>query len=330
MVSNSPMCLRCFQFDHHRSECENNPVVTCSKCFGLNYLTRDCCDRGWRQNDEYFQSFRMVGIEKTRFFTDIPIMNKNVAGLIDTNRSTTLIDWSVFDKLFTEQANFEWNKNPTTCVLTILQPHPSKLRCNVNLLKNDLRIILGMDFLSQRHVELKLNGVKLTPTLGGKFFRSPESRFQLKILIADETFFGIIDTAATQSKMDCTILNLLMRRKDPMYKYDSQTHLCLTPLTWNGTEVNIQIKVIKQTGTNKLILGTDFLKLYNFEFALDGISLNINNPWKTSHQDAIQFAYNHEQGKKLVLVLKGDKKPRYKDIIRPIMKRLNLSKEKLD
>lgn len=38
MVSNRPICLRCFAYDHHRSECKNDPVISWSKCFGLNYL----------------------------------------------------------------------------------------------------------------------------------------------------------------------------------------------------------------------------------------------------------------------------------------------------
>lgn len=333
MVSNSIICLRCFQYDHHRKDCTNHPVVSCSKCYSLNFLTRNCCELKFKPDDEYFQSFRMIGEEHTQYFTDIPIGNKMVSALIDTNRSTTEIDWAVFNKLYTEKSwrSFDYKfyaLGYVTCVLNVPKPHKSQLRCDVALLKNDLKIILGIDFLSQRHVVLKLDGTTLIPTVSERISRFPSARYTIELTVATGKFIGIIDTSSTQSLMDLSVLNWL-RRHDKTYSYDPETRSCITTFTWNEKEVRMAFKV-KRIGKNKLELGTDCLMNFQFEFMLDGISLNIQNPWKTTHQDAVQFAYNHENGKKLVLVLRGSKTPRYEDTKRPTLKLPDLIKEKLD
>ncbi|KAL5283869.1 hypothetical protein ACFFRR_006262 [Megaselia abdita] len=281
MVSDMPICLRCFQFDHHRSQCKNHPVVSCSKCYGLNYLTRDCCNEEWKSEDnQYFQGFRLVGIKETRFFTDIPIGDTMVAGLIDTNRSTTSIDWAVFQKMYTGNRPLT---SYSACELKILKKHPATIRCNIELLPGDLRIILGMDFITQRHVELFLGKFQLVPKLNGKYARNSEARFDVDVLFAKRAFTGNIDTSLTQSEIDVSILSHL-RRSDPNYEYDCPNRVCSTAMVYKGEEIKLSFKV-KRTRSTTLKLGTDFLKGFGFTMELDGIKLDINNPWKTEHQE---------------------------------------------
>lgn len=331
MAAFSAVCLRCFQYGHRREDCKNHPIVSCSACFGMNYLTRNCCQIKWRPKDEYYQSFRMVGEKNTLFFTDIPIVNKMVAGLIDTNRSTTVIDWSVFSKLHEEHPNFIYIP-PNKCAFDIQNYSIARVNCKAALLKGDLRIILAMDFLAQRHMELKLDGHKLVPTLNGKPSRCSEARFQIVVHIASQEFTGIIDTSLTQTQMNYEVFRFF--RNTSQYNFESGRNVCIVPLTWKNKKLELIISV-EVTNQSSLVFGTDFLKGRNAEFILDGIALNINNPWKTNHQDSIQFAYNHNCGKKLRTALLADKRRLCKDARRPILQRPLLDdqtprKEKID
>lgn len=318
MVSNKPICLRCFQYDHHRSECNNDPVITCSKCFGLNYLTRDCCNLPRRPDDEYFQSFRMVGTDKTRFFTDVQIGNKMVAALIDTNRTQTIIDWAVSSKLSRENNTKFRFIPPIWCVVDFPRPNPASMKCKISVLPGDLRIILAMDYLSQRHVEIKLNEVKLIPQIDGSCARAATARYKINILLASRNYLSVIDTTCTQSIFDVSLLIYML--KQPGCGYDHKTRLCNVPVTWKGKTVAMTFKV-KRSLENRVILGTDCLKKFGFKFMLDNVSLNINNPWKTTHQDAIQFAYNHERGRDLSRIIKTERLARLPDTSRPILQR---------
>lgn len=331
MASFSAICIRCFQYGHQRDDCKNHPIVSCSTCFGMNYLTRNCCQINWMPKDQYYQSFRMVGIKETLFFTDIPIVNKMVAGLIDTNRTTTVLDWAVFNKLHLEDPQFKYI-HPDNCILNIKKYSIARLNCKTALLKNDLRLILGMDFLTQRHVELKLDGQKLSPTLNGEYSRCANARYNVVVKIASEEFTGIIDTSLTQSKMSLTVFKFI--RTSSRYTYDIRKKLCFVPLTWKSKEIELIFQVLTTIKT-PFVFGTDFLKCWNFEFVLDGISLNIHNPWKTEHPDSIQFAYNHNCGQKLRTALLADKLRLCKDTRRPILQRPSLDnrpikKEKTD
>lgn len=316
MVSNRPICLRCFAYDHHRSECKNDPVISCSKCFGLNYLTRDCCGSPRKPTDEYYQSFRMVGSTDTKFFTDIPIANKMVAGLVDTNRSRTVIDWAVLEKLRTESPTVNYTP-PNICSINIPKPHTSVLRTQVVSLPGDLRIVLGMDFLTQRHVELTLKGVKLQPKLNGQFARSPTARYIINLVLASKPIPAVIDTGITQSKMDVSILSFL-HCHDSTHHYDHLTRMCQVPVKWKGKEMKMSFRV-ERSRENQIALGTDFLKKCGFEMILDGVCLNINNPWKTSHQDAIEFVYNQDRGKELERIIRTERLVRNKDTSRPVV-----------
>lgn len=62
----SDICIRCLKFSSHsRENCTTSPVICCSKCFRLNYLTRDCClPKMYLKNVERPQVFRMVGVQK--------------------------------------------------------------------------------------------------------------------------------------------------------------------------------------------------------------------------------------------------------------------------
>lgn len=315
MVSKRPICLRCFAYDHHRSECKNDPVISCSTCFGLNYLTRDCCNLPRRPDDEYCQSFRMVGKEKTKFFMDFPIGTKMVAALIDTNRTRTVFDWAVPDKLYTENATFRFIP-PSSCVIDLPRPNPASLNCRVSSLPGDLRIIVGMDYLSQRHVEIKFNGVKLSPQVNGSYARSATARYNINIDLASRTYPSVIDTTYTYSLFDVSLLNFI--KNQPLCYYNYRTRLCNVPVTWKGKTVEMVFRV-QRSIEHRVILGTDCCKAFGFEFNLDGVSLNINNPWKTDHQDAIQFAYNHAQGSELMRIMKTERLPRRQDTFRSIV-----------
>lgn len=315
MVSNRPICLRCFRYDHHRSECSNDPIITCSTCFALNYLTRDCCKLPRRPNDEYFQSFRLVGNEKTRFFTDIQVGNKMVAALIDTNRTQTVIDWVVADVFRQQTSRFRFIP-AMFCEVELPRPNPATLKCKITTLPGDLRIILGMDYLAQRHVQLTLSDVKLLPREGKTVARSPAARFKIDAVLGSKSYTSVIDTTYTRSQIEINLLNYL--EKQPQCYYNYKTRLCNVAVTWRGKTAIIAFTV-KRCYEHEVILGTDFLKEFGFTFALDGVSLDINNPWKTSHQDAIQFAYNHEQGKELARIIETEKLERLQDTVRPML-----------
>lgn len=318
MVSKRSICIRCFQYDHHRSNCTNSPVVSCSECFGLNYLTKNCCKLPYKSDEEYYQGFRMVDPDNTRFFTDIPIGKTMVAALIDTNRSNTVIDYAVVTKLQTEQVKFQYTP-PGTYVIEIPKPYPASLRAKMSLLPHDYRIILGMDYLSQRHVELKLNGIKISPQVDGFFTRSVHARFAANVVIASKTFLGVIDTALTQSKIDLSVLNLLCG-SNATHTYDHVTRTCNVAMGWKEKKVDITFKVVRRQA-NAIILGTDSLKKLSCEMILDGITLNVNNPWKTKHSEGIEYAYNHGQGNELRRILVTERLPLLKDTMRPTLTR---------
>lgn len=332
MASFDALCLRCFEYGHHRGSCTNHPIVSCSVCFGMNFLTRECCKLEWRPKDEYYQCFRMVGVAETRYFTDVPIINKMVAGLIDTNRSTSIVDWAVFNKLKSEDPNFRYVTGKT-CIVKIPKPHISVLECKVALLTGDLRIVLGMDFLCQRHVELKLDGTLLVPTVNRELSRSANARYNLDVQIGSIMFTGTIDTSLTQSQMKTSVLKLLGSTSVP-FIYDNEHKVCTVSVIWKKREIKMPFKVGKFLETS-FSFGTDFLKNWTFDFKLDGIELDIHNPWKTTHQDGLQFAYNHVHGNKLRLALLADKCRLVKDTFRPIIERPSLDrsitqKEKMD
>lgn len=314
IVALSNMCLRCFGRGHRKADCDGNGVVTCDRCYGMNYLSRECCVLGWKPLDEYYQCFRMVGIQHTRFFTDLKIGNKMVAAMIDTNRTTTVIDPAVVYKLLGSANNL-----PSAYLFKTENYHPCQLTCLVEKLDEDLRIILGMDFLGQRHVNLHLNGVELHSTLNGLPSRAPSARYIITVTMTLKEVSATIDTSCVRSKVDRSIANHILMNATG-HTYNPRTKILTTEMMWNNKTVRMPLEVV-DFGSEKLILGTDFLKCGEFAMKLDGITQNLKNPWKGSHQDFIQYAYNHPLGDGLKQLVIVNLTPRNQDEFRQILER---------
>lgn len=308
MVSHSSVCLRCFDYhQHQRQNCRRNAVVSCSKCFRMNYLTRECCGGPKRfGDDEYPQVFRLVGTQNTCFFTDIKVGNKFIAALINTNLTTSKIDWAILN-LLTKQPNYTYSMTEKTVPLPItLHKRNTNLNCEYGSLSEPTQIELGMDYLNQSSAALKLDGIFVAPILNGLPSKTKEARYIIYVSIYGKMYEAIIDTGIPKSRIDLTMLSDLKKRGHDLHAYDLLRSTMDLQMRWQETEIDMQfcVKGLIVKGP-KIRLGNDFLKLRNTHFILDGIDLNINNPWKTTHPNNIEFAYNHPLGGKLRVLLKA-------------------------
>lgn len=165
MVSTSNLCLRCFNYNHRKENCLQNTVITCSTCYRINYLTRNCCHLPETTDDEYYQSFRMVGQKHTRFFIDVEINGKMIAALVNTNLCRSIIDVAVKDFIMVnvkDHAISLFNEISTQVRIT---RQKMILQFEVQNLKGDLLIMLGQDFLEQRRCIVRLGGIIIQPRM---------------------------------------------------------------------------------------------------------------------------------------------------------------------
>lgn len=326
MISGSSICLRCFDYhQHQRQQCKRNAVICCSICYRLNYLTRECCDGPeQKQNDEYPQVFRMVGTDKTYFYTDVKVGTKFSSAFINTNLSTSKIDWATLNEL-TTQPNYRYTMSSKTVPLPIVHKSTTfTLNCEYGSLPNLDRIELGMDYLTQTGATLKLNGLFLKPFINGLPSTSKESRYIIYVRIYGKQYEAIIDTGIAKSRIDFSTVLMFEKRSNKHHVFDLLNATVDLTIEYENKSIpmNFIVRGMVTKGP-KIRLGTDFLKLNRFSFLLGGIELNILNPWKTTDSNNIDFAYNHPMGQKLrTLILVGHRRYRFQENHkRPILKR---------
>lgn len=337
MVSNSSICLRCFTYHQHdRHACRRNAVICCSRCFRMNYLTRDCCNAPQKpSDDEYPQVFRMVGVNTTCFFTDIKIGTKFVSALLDTNMTTSRVDWAVVN-LLSQAPNYHLSLSENTIPIPVsFNKRIVNLACEYGTLSNPIQMELGMDYLVQSSAAMKLDGLFVTPMVKGRPSKTKEARYIIYVSIYGKMFEAIIDTGIPQSRVDVTLLSAPEKRKNKLHVYDLRKSTITVDLQmkWQDAELDMCF-IVGSFATNgpKIRLGTDFLMQRRFHFILNGIDLDINSPWKTSNPDNIEFIYNHPLGDTLRLLLKAENLHyRFRsNYVRPVAARPILNKVKTD
>lgn len=307
-MSTSALCIRCFDYGKHtRQECKAKSVICCSSCFRLNYLTKHCCNSNRDvPDDEYPQTFRMVGVINTLFFIDIQVGKKFVAAKLNTNASISKMDFAVLNEL-TKQSDYKYSMNGPYVPLPICVDNIiSNLQCEYRDLGKTLRLELGMDFMLKNSIELQLDNVILEPSYNGKSSKVKEARFHIQVAIGEKLYRAVIDTALTRSRIDLNTVLELDKTAPNDISFDLLGSTAEIKLKRHNKETVINFDIRGVDGANNIRLGIDFLKQRQFIFRFNGIELNINNPWKVSHPDAIDFAYNHELGNKLKYIIKHE------------------------
>lgn len=333
MVTKADFCLRCFKYRHQRQECKDPKmkIISCSYCYAMNYLTRDCCGRSIvLDDDEYQQSFRMVNKDKLRFFIDVPIGKKMVAAIISTNLSTSRMDSAVVHYL-KRNSSYKYDVTNNTIQLEIIN-NRRKVGVNFEItdLENDDRLMLGMDYLLHCDVTLKLDGAALVPSLNGRFIKSADARYTIQVQIYHMNIEAIIDLSLTQSVISNPLAkNFLLINIDELDFFHANS---VVPVTFNNitTEVNLG-RLETPIKHQLLILETDFLKARDCIISLNGVELDVQNIWTTSHQDGIEYIYNHQEGTKLFNLLAIERFYKLRNSRRAILPKISTSpKEKVD
>lgn len=321
--------MRCFDYhQHQRQDCKRNAVICCSNCYRLNYLTRECCKGPERNADEeYPQVFRMVGIDKTYFFTDVKVGTKFVSALINTNLSTSKIDWAILNEL-TKQSDYRYTMASKTVPLPIFNRSKTfTIDCEYGNLLDPIQIELGMDYLTQTDAALKLDGIFLKPFRNGLPSISKESRYIIYVCIYGKQYEAVIDTGISRSYIAFNIALDLDKRSNKQHVFDFLNATFDVNLEWQNSQIPIKFLAhgIIKNGP-KIRLGTNFLQQRNFTFTLGGIELNINNPWRVTGPNNIDFAYNHLMGQKLrTLIRAGNIRYHFQENhSRPMLKRPDL------
>lgn len=311
MVSTSNICLRCFSYNHKRSACTGNKVICCSKCYRINYLTRNCCELQDAADETYYQGFRMVGNKKTRFFIDIQIGTRMFPALLNTNLCRSIIDEAVQEYITENSILYNMSMFNEISTEMIFGQHKITLQFEVTKLPGDILIVLGQDFLEPRKAQLFLNGVIINPKMS--FINR---RYITDVKIYGKNYKAIIDTSISTAKISREVFEQIIENKDDNILYD-ENNTVLHFMMSRPLMDKFMLAYVTEIGSDQIHLGIDWLKEHNFSFQIDGVQLHLNNPWKTIHQDSIQFAYNHEKGYKLRDLLIINRYPLEADYKRP-------------
>lgn len=246
MIADSNMCLRCFEYHgQQRKNCCKNTVICCSSCYRINYFTRECCHGPKRNEDiEYPQVFRLVGVQNTFFFTDIKVSHRHVAAMINTNLSTSKIDFAVLDALCNQPGYRFSMRNPTVPLPIKINNTLRNLDCHYTKLNGQLRLELGMDFLMMNVVSLKLDGLYLTPMRNGHRSQDNEGRYIIYVRIYGKDYAAIIDTGSSYSRMDLTVLTQIEDYADKTHSYNLIRSLVDVTMNWQNQDISMQFHVM--------------------------------------------------------------------------------------
>lgn len=139
MVSLSRICLRCYSYNHGKDEpCKNPIVVSCSKCYRLNYLTKNCCDLPTMDDNRYMKCFHLAGNPTPRFFIDVKIHGRSISAMINTNISISKVDTAVLLYLQTERPEEYKQAHGVIEVPMFINNKTKLIKCEVGRLKDDI------------------------------------------------------------------------------------------------------------------------------------------------------------------------------------------------
>lgn len=290
MVSLSDICLRCYSYNHGKTEpCVNPIVVSCSNCYLMNYLTKGCCDLPNMDDNRYIKTFHLAGSPTPKFFIDVNIYGRSIAAMLNTNLSISRIDVAVLYHLQQKRPG-RYNQNAGIVKVPMVVHHkPQLLDCEIRKLNGDIRIELGVNFLMGQYLLFRLNGHNIARR-HGKPLETSHSRLLLDVVINDKLVSAIIDTSLVQSILHPNALN-----KQP----ENITMSITTSVIWNTTSIAVNFKLDATLKNSTALLGMDFLMQSNFYFKLGRIEIETQGTWVATHQDMYEYVYNHSNGHRL-------------------------------
>ncbi|KAL5287385.1 hypothetical protein ACFFRR_008348 [Megaselia abdita] len=309
MVSTSNICIRCFSYHGQKEQCKKPIVIACSNCYLMNYLTKSCCAKPPMEDNMYTKSLHLAGSPTPRFFVDVNIFGRAVAAMVNTNLSISKIDVAVLHYLKVIKPKKYTNTQDLVVVPMYVNDRRIVISCQTGQLNDNIRIELGVDFLLNFRLKLTLNGVNIARQHGHPL-SSPRSRFYIDVKVGRKLVEAVIDTSLLQSRIHPVILN------------DSNNNNlgqeASAEITWDNTSVMLRLKLVTVM-KSPLLLGMDYLMKSDFILFMGRLQIETKGTWVSSHQDMMEYAYNHPYGtalKDLLVVLRRDMNY---DMPRPIL-----------
>lgn len=311
-VSDSSICIRCYNYGHTKEEpCIQEIVVSCSKCYHMNFLTMHCCELPVMDDNKYLKTVHLAGRPIPRFFMDVKIKGRAIAAMIHTNLSKSKVDVAVIHYLNQLHPGIE-NMASTGSMMITMRTNGKfyELDCDVTRLNDGILIHLGVDFLKRNKIILRLDGENLCKVKGHPLQEKP-SRFFAVVKVFNKEMKAVIDTSLLQSRIY------------PIHVKKENGNIATIPVVWKGCTILLQCKVTTETYGSSLALGMDFLMQRSFSLILNGTEINVQGTWISPHQDMLEFVYNHPNGTALrnLLIVLGHNDLMEEDRIRPPLKR---------
>lgn len=130
-----------------------------------------------------------------------------------------------------------------------------------------------------------------------RFIEHPVSRPFTDVTINKRTIPGLMDTSSFQSSIDKTLARFVMN----VSLFEQQNVVIPSelrvPIEINGAVCPLKCKVKKLEPGIHLQLAMDFYYFHPFDLNVNGVRINSQKYWNTTHHEEIDFVYNHHRGR---------------------------------